>query len=443
VADVSPVIEEAALAAQSSSGGVGLDPRQRYTLLFAAGCVLLLIEFAAPSGGLIGLPITFFLKNRLHMPAAGVAGFNLWASVPLYISFLFGFLRDRWSPFGRGDRAYLVIFGGLTAAGFGAMAFIPPTYATLMGGVLLVSMGVLTAGAAARGISAAIGQENAVTGMAGSIANLAALIPGMVAFGLGGFLSQAMEGQSAPAAARTLFLVGAALMLGVVAFGLLGPKRLLDTHRPQDNVTHSAWDDVKRLLRHWPIYPVLLIYMIWQFGPASGTALQYHLANDLHATDAQVGLWSAFFAFGFLPVIAAYAWLCRKVKLNWLLWIGTVLAVPQFAPFLFIHTVNDALVAGVVMGLVGGLAQAAYTDLAIRSCPPGLQGTMMMFLIAGYWVPFRFGDLWGSYLYEHAGGFRTATLATIAVYALILPLLLFVPRRLTSTVDGEIVPAAA
>ena len=37
--------------------------------------------------------------------------------------------------------------------------------------------------------------------------------------------------------------------------------------------------------------------------------------------------------------------------------------------------VEGALWAAVPMGLLGGIGQAAFTDLALRSCPKGLEGT--------------------------------------------------------------------
>jgi len=54
-----------------------------------------------------------------------------------------------------------------------------------------------------------------------------------------------------------------------------------------------------------------------------------------------------------------------------------------------------------------------------------------------YAVAVRFGDLWGTTLYEHAGGFTAAVIATVVVYALIAPVLFFIPKRLTATRDGE------
>jgi hypothetical protein len=161
------------------------------------------------------------------------------------------------------------------------------------------------------------------------------------------------------------------------------------------------------------------------------------MANALHATDAQVGAFFAIFFCGFIPTIAAYAWLCRRLKLRTLLWWGTAGAVLQWSPILFAHTADQALVAAIPIGLMGGIAQAAYVDLAIRSCPKGLQGTMSAMLVACYWFSYRMGDLWGAEIYDHQGGFRMAVFATIGVYALILPLLLLVPRRLIDTADGE------
>ena len=96
-----------------------LPAAERRKVLAYAGVLLLLLNFAAPNGGLIGVPISFFLKNRLHLRAHELALFNLWTGAPLYAAFVFGLLRDRWSPLGTGDRGHLVLFGAATAAVMG------------------------------------------------------------------------------------------------------------------------------------------------------------------------------------------------------------------------------------------------------------------------------------------------------------------------------------
>jgi predicted MFS family arabinose efflux permease len=197
------------------------------------------------------------------------------------------------------------------------------------------------------------------------------------------------------------------------------------------------FQDIKRLLRHRPIYPALLIWFLFSFAPGSSTPLQYFLQNTLHANDAQWGAWNAIFAASFIPTYIVFGLLCRRFPLRTLLLWGTVVAVPQMVPLYFIHSVNQALIAAAASGLMGGVATAAYVDLIIRSCPPGLQGTISMMSISLYWVAIRFGDVLGTNLYDHFGGFGICVIAITVVYALIIPVIFFVPKRLIATADGE------
>ena len=138
-----------------------------------------------------------------------------------------------------------------------------------------------------------------------------------------------------------------------------------------------------------------------------------------------------------MPTLILYGYLCQRIRLRTLLVIGTILAIFQMLPLLLVQSANEALVAAVVMGLLGGMASGAYVDLAIRSCPERLQGTMMMLVVTVYWVAVRFGDLWGTDIYEHGGGFGMAILATTGVYMLILPVLWLAPKRLVNSFDGQ------
>jgi hypothetical protein len=54
-----------------------------------------------------------------------------------------------------------------------------------------------------------------------------------------------------------------------------------------------------------------------------------------------------------------------------------------------------------------------------------------------YFVVSRFGDVLGTHLYDHYGGFAVCVLAITIVYALILPTILLVPKHLIATADGR------
>ena len=416
-----------------------LAPSVRRGIFLYLGILIVLMAFGGPSGGLIDIPISFFLKNRLHLEAHQVAHFRLIAAIPLYLSFAFGFIRDMWNPLGMRDRGFILLFGGTCALLYLGFAFLPMTYSSLLVAVIVLTTSFLFVASAQNGLASTIGRQHAMTGQISAAWNVFASIPTVAALLAGGWLSSLLEAQNADSAARVLFLIGAAIMTSVSLFALWKPKNVFENVHAEHGPEVHPLDDIKRLFAHWPIYPALLIWLLWNFAPGSTTPLQYHLQNNLHATDAQWGQWNAIFAASFIPTFIVYGFLCRHLPLKTLLMWGTVIAVPQMVPLLFIQSVTGALVAAVPIGLMGGLATGAYMDLIIRSCPRGLQGTTLMMSSSLYFVISRFGDILGTTLYDRYGGFTVCVIAITLVYALILPTLWLVPKKLIATADGEVV----
>ena len=409
----------------------------RWKILGYLGVLIILMGFGSPGGGLIGVPISFFLKNKMHLQAHEVAIFQLVGSIPVYVSFLFGFARDIFNPFGMKDRGFITLFAAICAALYLAFAFTPMTYLSLLAAVLLLHTAFLFISSAQQGLTSTIGQQHVMSGQVSTIWNIFGTVPVLAAYLLGGALSDALEGTGANQAARMLFLLGAAIMLALTVYAIWRPRVVYDNIHGGRRPDIHPWEDIKRLVRHRQIYPALAIWLFWNFAPGSATPLQYYLQNTLHASDAQWGQWNAIFAVSFVPTFMLFGVLCRKVALKHLLIWGTVVAVPQMLPLLFIHSAASALVAAVPMGLMGGVATAAYMDLLIRSCPMGLQGTTLMLSAALYSIVTRFGDVLGTNLYDHFGGFTVCVVAITIVYALILPLLLLIPKGLIETADGE------
>jgi MFS family permease len=167
--------------------------------------------------------------------------------------------------------------------------------------------------------------------------------------------------------------------------------------------------------------------------------MQYFLTNQLHASDAIFADFSAILYAAFLPTVLLYGYLCTRFPPHKLLWWSALIGVPQFVPMAFIHTANQALVMAVVAGLLGGMANAAFIDIAIRACPPGLHGTLMMIIAALYPLSSRGGDVLGSWIFGLSPkyGFQYCVVAITATYMLILPLIPLLPKALTATADGE------
>ena len=427
----SPATEVAAgvLAPEPLSSSV------RRSIFLYLGTLIVLLAFGGPSGGLIDIPISFFLKNRLHLEAEQVAHFRLVAAIPLYLSFVFGFIRDMWNPLGMRDRGFMLVFGVICAVLYLGFALVPLTYSTLLLAVIALTTSFLFVASAQNGLTSTIGQQHAMTGQISAVWNVFASVPTVAALLIGGMLSSLLEDENADAAARILFLAGGAIMTAVSLFALWKPKAVFEHVDAERGADLRPLNDIKRLFGHWLIYPALLIWFLWNFAPGSVTPLQYHLQNTLQATDAQWGQWNAIFAASFIPTFIAYGFLCQRFALRTLLLWGTLAAIPQMVPLLFIDSVRGALIAAIPIGLMGGVATGAYMDLIIRSCPSGLQGTLLMMSSSLYFAVSRFGDILGTALYDRYGGFAVCVIAITVVYTLILPTLLLVPGQLIATAD--------
>ena len=408
----------------------------RHRIFLYLGILITLLAFGAPHGGLIEIPVSFLLKNKLHLEPHELANFRLLSSIPVYLSFVFGFIRDTWNPLGMRDRGYMLLFGSLSSILYLVFALTPASYEGLLVAMVLLTTSFLFVSSAQNGLASVLGQQHLMSGQVSAVWNIFASLPAIAALLIGGALSDTLEGQRADQAVRILFLCGASVMAAVAVYAIWRPQSVFDNIAAEE-ITAQPLSDLKRLTRHWPIYPALVIWLLWSFAPGSVTPLQYHLQNNLHASDAQWGQWNAIFAASFIPTFLVFGVLCQRYPLRTLLWWGTVVAVPQLVPLLFISSVTGALIAAVPIGLMGGVATAAYMDLIIRSCPAGLQGTMMMLSASVSSVSVRFGDVLGSALYSKYGDFTVCVIAITIAYALILPMLLLVPKQLIATADGQ------
>ena len=322
-----------------------LAPTVRLRIFAYLGVLVVLLAFGAPHGGLIDIPVSFVLKNKLHLDAHELAIFRLVSAVPLYFSFVFGFIRDTWNPFGMRDRGFMLVFGATCAALYAYFAYAPATYWTLLLATVLLTAAFLFVSSAQNGLSSTIGQQHAVSGQISTVWSIAGSIPTVAALLIGGVLSNMLEAGDANQGVRTLFLVGAAIMTCVAVYAAWKPSSVFDNIRVE-TVAERPLQNLRRLVRHRPIYPALLIWLLWNFAPGSVTPLQYHLQNTLHAQDAEWGVWNAIFAASFIPTFLVFGVLCRRLPLKTLLWWGTIIAVPQLVPLLFIDFGDGRLDCG-------------------------------------------------------------------------------------------------
>jgi MFS family permease len=412
----------------------------RIRILVYCGVIIFVLNTISPASGFQVVPLAFILKNKLHLTASQLAIFSLWASIPGFCSFAFGLARDFWNPFRLGDRGFFMLFGGGAALSYAVFAFLPATLPMLLAQATLTAFCFLFAWSAWNGLGSVIGQQFAMSGQISALWNFLGTVTIFAALYLGGILSEHLETQSPTDAIRTVFLIGAAIMAVVALVGVWRPGAVYDHLDRSREEKRDFLADVRRLVTHKAIYPALAIWMIWNFSPGGSTVLQYHMSDALHGTDSQYGAYAAVFSIAFVPTLLLFGFLSPRYPLSRLMWWGLIMAVPQMLPVLLAHTPNQVVLTAIPMGLLGGLFNGVVLDLLIRSCPKGLEGTLMMLAWSLYTVATGVGNLFGTVIYDHYG-FTACIVITTAVYALMLPLAALIPKSLIATPDGAPVTA--
>jgi Major Facilitator Superfamily len=408
-------------------------PANTRSVFLYFGPLTLLVYLVVPHGYFLDIATSYMMKNQLHATPSQVAFFRLVTAIPVYLSVVFGFARDWWNPLGLRDRGFFIVFAPLTAAVFLWMALSNLSFEGLFAGMLLVMTTFRFIAAAHQGLLALIGQEKLMSGRLAALWQIFGTLPYVVGAFASGLVAEYLK-------PRETFLLMTVLCAALVIFGIWKPKAVFkDAYDKPAAKGAGLIGDMKRLVRHRAVYPAVIIMFMFQFAPGGNTPLQYYLSNTLHASDEIYGFYYAVFAAAFIPVWFIYGYICKFVSLEKLLWWGTILTIPQMIPLIFIHSGTEAVFWALPMGLAGGIAGVAYFDLAMRSCPPGLQGTLMMMVDGVYQLSYRGSDVLGVQLYNSSpkNGFLYCVIATTAVYALILPMLLLIPKKLIATKDGE------
>ena len=399
------------------------------------GLMALLVNVINPQW-VLDIPTSYMLKNLLNASASQVSLFRLLTGIPIYLGFVFGLVRDLWNPFGWRDPGYFRIFVPLTIVVLLGVAYSPTTYAGLLLGMVLITISYSFIAAAFQGLLALIGQEALMPGRLSTLSNVFMNVAAILGFFASGWMSTDLT-------PRQVFLLALTLTATLGIFGVWKPGSIFGRAYDNPHARGSSFlGDVRRLVKHRAIYPVIAINLLWFFTPGVNTPMQFFLTNQLHASDAVYADFSALVYAAFLPTVFLYGFLCTRFPPRKLLWWSILIGVPQFVPMAFIHTGTQALIVAVLIGLLGGLANAAVVDIAIRACPPGLQGTLMMIVVALYPLSSRVGDVVGSWIFGLSPryGFQYCVVAITVVYALILPLIPLLPKQLIATADGEANP---
>ena len=401
-------------------------PQQRQLGLYF-GLLLLTIGLAEPTG-LVSLPLLFWLKNGLHLAPHTIALFDAVALMPMYMGFAFGFLRDRWRPFGRDDRGFLIIAAPIAIAAYCWIAGNPASWTRLLAGVIIAALSFECLGATTEAMMTAAAQKHLMTGRLSALGEIGEIVPSVVSMVVGGWMAVHFG-------AQTSFLIAAAATAIIAAQAFWRPPAVF-SDEPRLEIVEGGRKALSRLMRHGPLWPAAIALFLWNVSPGWGTPLAFFLSDNLKFSAAEFG---AFRAVGFAGgAVAAliYGVLCRHMPLRRILrWTILLNVLPAFL-LLIATDAPQALAVSAIVGLLLGMLNIALFDLLRRSCPAQLEGTGVMLGYSFFALGGSVGDVLGSWMFERVGlplCLAVDALATLAMFVVVWR----VPDSVLASRDGE------
>lgn len=352
-------------------------------LVFFAACY-----FSQGMAGIIYEPLAYLLKDGLGLSPGESASFTAWMTAPFLVKPLFGLLSDALPLEGRRRRPHLVLASLLWLGGLAALALRPePSYAWLLGLLLLVNAGTVLADAACDGVMVEQGLKESRTGVYQAV-QLAALYLSLVVTGLGGGW---LAARAAPAQVFGLAAAFPALLLVSTAWVREGRAAA---------PARKSVAGLGALLRDRGFWALAAFIFLWSFAPFLGTAQFYYQSQALGLSPLFIGgLSTAAGAAGFLGA-ALFPKAQARLGAAGLLKAAVWLWAPLQLLYLFYRGPASAAALALLFGLLGVVFRLALMDLAARSCPEGAEAAAFALYMAVFNAAAWASNTAGGWLYE-------------------------------------------
>jgi hypothetical protein len=344
--------------------------------------------------GIMGQPVTYFLKQTMGWDPVTISGSLAVVDVPWIIKPLWGAISDFVPLFGYRRRSYLVLanVGGMIA--FGSMAVLVNTSALIP---------VLTVTSVAMAISSTLcGALLVETGQkhqgSADFVNQQWLwfnIAQMAAVLLGGYLIEVFSPVGALHAAAAVGAVAPVAIVGSVWL-IHEPKARIDL--PSLRARLGALLSAFRTRNLWLVGGFLFLYY---FSPGFGTPLYFQMTDRLHFSQGFIGILSSIGAGGWIIGGLLYRWRLHRIGQLALLRLSILGGVLSALGYLLLMGHVSAVLLSIFAGMTTMIAFVATLSLAADSCPEGAEGFAFAGLMSVLNVAQPLSDFIGSLLYQH------------------------------------------
>jgi len=318
-------------------------------------------------------PISYLLKNDLHLSAGQSAMFVWWMTFPFLIKPLFGFLSDLIPIGGMRRKPQIMIASGAAAAAWAILARMHHyDYGLVLALLVLVNVGMCSSDVVCEAVMVEQGQKDRATGVYQAV-KVGALYAALVATGIGGGWLYAHV------SLRLIFAMTALFTLMIFAGAAFSRERDF----PAKGTARLAI--LKPFLSDRRFWVLGAVVFLWSFYPFLGTAQFYYQSEVLKFGPVFIGFLGTLSGVLGVAAAALYARVAGRVWSTERLVKGAVLfGCPLSLLFVFYLGPASVIAVTVVWGLVGVFFRLALLDLAAQFCPPYAEATAFAVYMAAF-----------------------------------------------------------
>ncbi len=368
------------------------------------------------STGLPAQPIHYLLKEDLSL-SAGQAGF-VWAMIGLGWSIkpVYGLVSDFLPLGGSRRKGYLLLMSAFGLGSWLTLAVAPTAYAPVLVLLMACSLSLAFADVMTDALMVETGRPLGLTGGFQSIQWAAMGLALTLAHLGGGYLS-------AYATPHTAFFVCSFFPLATLLATLFFVREAPQPWGPaQWRETAQALSTAARSRAVWVVAGFLFM---WNFSPLFGPPLLYYERDMLQFSKIYIGTLGALAnAAGTLGAVVFFLFF-RHISLRRLLFSAVTLGVVSTLSFLGLTGPRSAVIIFLSYGLISQLTHLAVLDLAARSCPARVEGTVFALLMSALNLGRSGSQVLGGWLYDQSGFVPLVCIsaAFTALCWLVIPLL--------------------
>lgn len=374
------------------------------------------------TGGLIGQPLSYYLKEALGFTPSQIAGWMAILIIPWTIKPIYGLISDFLPIRGSRRKSWLMIMNMLAAAGF-VMLMGATSIQSLVAALLVASFGTAFSDVVCDALMVETGRETGKTQQFQGTQWMWMAMASIFSSILGGYLCEWF----APAGAlHTAALITIFAPLSVFAFTWWFIR---DTERAEVSVAQfkSTGRAYLQTLKSPKILFVALFVFFWNFSPGFGTPFYFFMTDTLKFSQSFIGQLGAIGSVAqVLGALMFTAWLAPRISTINLVKISIVIGFVGTLAYLLIGGVWSAIIVTFIVGLAAQVAFLTVMGVAAEACPKNAEGFAFAALMSVSNLASQGSSNFGAYLYDNV--FNSALAPLIWVSALFtLATFLFIP----------------